>query len=203
MPHIFYNLWMLVYLDLWHGIALRTFIHELQSNHYISSYSRVISFLYVKRPQRKHLPVELVMWLERPVALILNKSRVLTNPKVNACFQNTPGGSLATSYNLSSLRLDPTLTQSQIIRLTIPSNLNDSIILINSLQSVLTKAEADVTITREKLPQYMAHDKPTPKNRKVLSWALYVALEDLMETRCGVADPLDTKKKRVSKKQPV
>ena len=192
-----------MYLDLWNGIPLRTFIHELQSNHYISSYSRVISFLYVKRPQRKHLPVELFIWLERPVALILNKSHVLTNPKVNAYFQNTPGGSLATSHNLSSLRLHSTLSQSQIIRLTIPSNLKDSIILINCLQSMLTKAKADVTITREKLPQYMVHDKPTPKNREVLPRELYIALEDLMDTRCGVADPLDAKEKKVSKKQPV
>jgi len=67
MPHIFYDLWMLVYLNVWQGIALMTFIHELQCNHYISSDSRVISFLYVKRPPRKHLAVQLFILLERSV----------------------------------------------------------------------------------------------------------------------------------------
>ena len=133
----------------------------------------------------------------------LNKIHVLTDPKVNASYQNTPGGSLATPHNLSSLPQRPPLSQSQIIRSTLPSNLEDAIIQIKGLQNALTKAEADVTIAREELRQYMARDKPAPKSRKVLSRACYVSREDLMEARRGVVDPLDKKEKIALKKQPV
>jgi len=132
----------------------------------------------------------------------LNKIRVLTDPKVNASFQNTPEGSLATPHNLHSLPQHPPLSQSQIIRSTLPSNLEDAIIQIKGPQNALTKAEADVTIAREELQQYMARDKPAPKSRKVLSCARYVSQEDLMEVRRGVVDPL-YKEKIPSKKQPI
>lgn len=133
----------------------------------------------------------------------LNKIRVLTDPQVNSSFQNTAIRSLATPHNLRALPQRPPLSQEQRIRSTLPSNLVDALIQIKDLQNALTQAEADVTISREELRQYMARDKPAPKSRKVLSHARYISQEDLMEARRGVVDPLDktAKKRQVGKRK--
>jgi len=131
----------------------------------------------------------------------LNKIGVLTDPKVNASFQNTGIGSLATPHNLRALPQRPPSSQEQRIHFTLPLNLEDAIVQIKDPQNALTKAEADVTISREELHQYMARDKPTPKSRKVLSHAPSISQEDLIEARRGVVDPLDKKEKMASKKQ--
>ena len=131
----------------------------------------------------------------------LNKIRVLTDPKVNASFQNTGIGSLATTHNLRALPQRPPLSQAQKIRSTLPSNLDDAIIQIKNLQNALTKAEADATIAREELRQYMARDKPATKSRKVLSRARYISQRDLMDARRGVVDPLDKTQIIASKKR--
>ena len=131
----------------------------------------------------------------------LNKIRVLTDPKVNASFQNTRIGSLTIPHNLRALPQRPPLSQAQKIRSTLPSNLDDAIIQIKILQNALTKAEADATIAREELRQYMARDKPATKSREVLSQARYISQGDLMDARRDVVDPLDKTQIIASKKR--
>ena len=101
--------------------------------------------------------------------------QVLTDPHVNASFQKSAIRSLATPHNLRALPQCPSLCQDKRIRSTLPSNLEDALTQIKDLQNVLTKAEADVTISREELRQYMARDKPVLKSRKVLSHARYIS----------------------------